>query len=77
MEERSFEETMRVAESALKEMRSFTENEWFLSRLRLVSASLENLLALYDEISEKLGQRCVPAAPRPAGPVCRGCLAPL
>ena len=49
IEEYNFEEEMRSAEHAVKEMRAFTDDEWFLYRLRLVSNVLENLQELYDK----------------------------
>ena len=47
MAEYSFEEEMRTAVRAVKEMRDSTDDEWFLCRLRLVSGALEILQELY------------------------------
>ena len=49
MEDYSFEEEMRKSRDSIKKMREFTDDEWFLSHLRGVSNSLENIQELYEE----------------------------
>ena len=52
MEERDFDEEMRGVVLTLKEILKHTEDEKIISRLESVLASLKNLQALYDEVSE-------------------------
>ena len=52
MEERDFDEEMRGIVLTLKEILNHTEDEKIISRLESVLASLKNLQALYNEVSE-------------------------
>ena len=52
MEERDFDEEMRGVVLTLKEILKHTEDEKIISRLESVLASLKNLQALYNEVSE-------------------------
>ena len=52
MEERDFDEEMRGIVLTLKEILNHTEDEKIIFRLESVLASLKNLQALYDEVSE-------------------------
>ena len=49
MEKTGFEQEIRAIDKVVKEMRDFTDDELFLSRLRFVANSLETLQALYED----------------------------
>ena len=49
MKEIVFDQEMQTAADALEEMKEFTEDEWFLARLRAVASSLHHLQILYEE----------------------------